>query len=607
MRTILLAVLVVVAFTVGYFFRGGGPEPQKHEHAAEEGVVKKEVWTCSMHPQIQLPKPGQCPICGMDLIPVSSDGSGDEGGPPELTMSEKAVKLAEIAVAPVERRAVKAEISMAGKVDYDETHLGYITSWVPGRIDRLYVDYTGVSVKKGDPMVSLYSPELLTAQQELIQSIKTIKKLERSGVASIRETAGQTVDAVREKLRLWGLTKRQIADIEKRGKTTDHTTMYSPISGVVIHKDGLEGLYVKTGDKIYTIADLSQVWVKLDAYESDLSWIRNGQEVELEAEAYPGEVFKGKIGFIDPFLDAKTRTVKVRVNVPNSEGKLKPEMFVRAMVYSVVADAGEIESPLVIPASAPLITGKRAVVYIQVPGKKGKYQGREIVLGPRTGDYYLVREGLSEGELVVVNGNFKIDSALQILAKPSMMYPEESTHTAKGQEKPPQKVDEKNLEPFNVSDAFKTQLKSVFSAYFTIHQALSQDDFKGAGEGVKKLAEAIDTVDMKLLEGKPHMAWMEEQKTLKKSVQELTEAKDIEDARKAFIPISDSLYTVAKRFGTSGSQPVLRFHCPMAAGGKGAYWLQNKPGTENPYYGSAMFKCGEQVETISPGFAKEQS
>jgi Cu(I)/Ag(I) efflux system membrane fusion protein len=413
MRALLLAVLVVVAFTVGYFFRGGGSEPQKHEHAVEEGV-KKEVWTCSMHPQIQLPKPGQCPICGMDLIPISNEGSGDEGGPPQLTMSEKAVKLAEIEVTPVERREGNAEIRMVGKVDYDETRLSYITSWVPGRIDRLYVNYTGVSVKKGDPMVYLYSPELLTAQQELIQSLKRVQNLERSGVSSIRKTAKHMVDASREKLRLLGLTKRQITQIEKQEKPSDHTTIYSPISGVVIHKNGFEGMYLKTGDRIYTIADLSQVWVKLDVYESDLSWIRNGQEVEFETEAYPGEIFKGKIGFIDPFLNTKTRTVKVRVNVPNSEGKLKPEMFVRAVV-SVVADAGEVESPLVIPSSAPLITGKRAVVYVEVPGKKGTYQGRD--------------------------GNFKIDSAIQILAKPSMMSPEESGLAAEEQEESTQKIE----------------------------------------------------------------------------------------------------------------------------------------------------------------------
>jgi Cu(I)/Ag(I) efflux system membrane fusion protein len=273
----------------------------------------------------------------------------------------------------------------------------------------------------------------------------------------------------------------------------------------------------------------------------------------------------------------------------------------------VATDAVVSDPPLVIPATAPLITGKRAVVYVEVPGKEGTYEGREIVLGPRSGDYYLVREGLSEGERVVVNGNFKIDSAIQILAKPSMMSPEEGGPSAGDQEKPAQKVEEEKIEPFNVSDAFIIQLDGVFSAYFEIQQALSQDNFKGAQESAKKIDEVIDAVDVKLLEGTPHSAWVKEQEVLKKSAQEVISAKDIESARLAFIPLSESLYTVAKRFGTSGTQPILRFHCSMAAGGKGAHWLQNKPGTENPYYGSAMFKCGDQVETIFPGPMEEPS
>lgn len=648
-------VLVIVAFTVGYLFRGGGPEkqPQSYQHAAKE-EAKVEFWTCSMHPQIRLPKPGQCPICGMDLIPVSSGKTSGEEGPRELKLSPRAIKLAEIQVAPVERKLVTAEIRMVGKIDYDETRLGYITAWIPGRIDRLYVDYTGVSVRKGDHMVYLYSPELLTAQQELIQALRMVKDLKRSSITSIKKTALQTVDAVREKLRLWGLTKKQIDKIERQGKPSDHMTIYAPMSGVVIHKDGIEGMYVKTGTKIYTITDLSHLWVKLDAYESDLVWIRYGQEVEFQTEAYPGETFKGRISFIDPVLNAKTRTVKVRVNVPNPDGRLKPEMFVHAVVRTRVAGKGKVMDPslagkwicrmhpeivkdnsgscdicgmplvrteslgyvvdnaktvpsLVIPTSAPLITGKRAVVYIEVPGKEGIYEGREIILGPRAGDYYLVREGLSEGELVVVNGNFKIDSALQILAKPSMMSPEEDDAKSGDQEKPTQKLEEEKLEPFKVSDAFKSQLDDVLSAYFKIQQALSQDNFKEAKDGAKKLPEALDAVDMGLLTGAAHMAWMKEQQDLKKGAQDVAGAKDIEGARSSFILLSDSLYTVAKRFGTSGTQTVLRFHCSMAAEGEGAYWLQNKTGTENPYFGSAMFKCGDQVETVSPGPVKEQS
>jgi Cu(I)/Ag(I) efflux system membrane fusion protein len=547
----------------------------------------------------------------MDLIPVSRSEGGDEEGPRELTLSEAAVKLAEIEVAPVERRPVSAEVRMVGKVDYDETRLAYITAWVPGRIDRLYVDYTGAPVKKGDPLVYLYSPELLTAQEELYQALKGVKALERSGIRSAKETALRMVGAARDRLRLWGVTEKQIAEIEKRGNPSDHITIGAPISGIVIHKNGFEGIYVDTGTKIYTVADLSQVWVMLDAYESDLGWVRLGGEVEFETEAYPGETFRGKIVFIDPFLNAKTRTVKVRVEVPNLNGRLKPDMFVRAVARAEIApDSSEDEASLVIPASAPLITGKRAVVYVAVPGKQGAFEGREIVLGPRTGDYYLVRDGLTEGEQVVVNGNFKIDSAIQILAKPSMMSPEggvPASGHAHGEETPATVAQAAGKEAFEVPGAFRTQMDPVFSRYFKVHYALSRDKLGEAQSSAKEVREALKGVDMGFLEGATHMAWMGDVKKLEKSAGNVAGAKNIAKARAAFEGLSDSLYSVAKKFGVSGEATILRFHCPMAADGKGAYWLQNKEGTENPYFGSAMFKCGEQVETISSGQMNEQS
>jgi Cu(I)/Ag(I) efflux system membrane fusion protein len=612
MKKISIVLIIIGAFVLGYLMRGGGPPPQDHQHAESE-APQVEMWTCSMHPQIQLPKAGQCPLCGMDLIPVSSGETGGDTGPRELNMSEKALKLASLEVSPVERREVTAEIRMVGKVTYDETRTSYITAWVPGRIDDLFVDYTGVEVKKGDPMVSLYSPDLLTAQEELLQAILTEEELQESSIPIMRETASKTVKAAKEKLRLWGLTEKQIEEIEKRGKTTDHVTVYTPISGVVIHKNGLEGMYVETGTKIYTIADLSQVWVKLDAYESDLIWIKNGQRVEFETEAYPGETFKGKVVFVDPFLDPKTRTAKVRVNVPNPYGKLKPEMFVRAEVHSIIKRERDVikntkstQPPLVIPATAPLFTGKRAIVYVEVPDKQGTYEGRELLLGPRAGDYYTVREGLSEGELVVVNGNFKIDSAIQILAKPSMMNPEEEVKPSRHDHGTQQKestaeVNEEKLETFHTPAPFKSQLEGVLSAYFMMHQSLSQDELKGAQDGAQKLLESLDSVDMELIEGSAHIAWMKEHKSITSSAQDIEGSKGIESARSEFITLSESLYRVAKQFGTSGTQPVLRFYCSMAAEGKGAYWLQNKTGVENPYYGSAMFTCGEQVEALSSG------
>jgi Cu(I)/Ag(I) efflux system membrane fusion protein len=333
------------------------------------------------------------------------------------------------------------------------------------------VDFTGVNVKKSDHMVYLYSGELLGDQQALLAAIAGAKNVKSESSTLATRLKSANVEAVRTRLRLRGLTDKQIAEIEESGKPVTHLTIYSPIGGTVIDKKANEGMYVDEGTHIYTVADLSHLWVKLDAYESDLPWIQYGQEVEFTTEAYPGEVFKGIISFRDPVLNAKTRTVKLRVNVDNTEGKLKPEMFVRAVVRSRVAGGGKVmapemagkwicpmhpsvvkteagdcdicgmdlvtteslgyvvdtpkEAPLVIPATAPLITGTRAVVYVRVPGaEKPTYEGREIVLGRRAGDYYIVKSGLAEGEVVVTNGNFKIDSALQIQARPSMMNPE---------------------------------------------------------------------------------------------------------------------------------------------------------------------------------------
>ena len=271
-----------------------------------------ETWTCSMHPQIRQPGPGQCPICGMDLILAAPPESADDSlAPRQLRLSPTAQELASIQTAPVERRFAPVETRMVGKIAVDETQVRSITAWVAGRIDRLYVDYTGVRVEKGDHIAYLYSPELLTAQEELIQALRARERLVDSGT-SVGQTA--LVEAAREKLRLLGLKEGQIERVERERQSSDHLTIYAPTGGVVIKKHLSEGAYVQTGTPIYTIADLSRLWLELRAYESDLSWIHYGQAVEFSAEAYPGEVFSGQISFVDPVLDERTRTVRVRVN-----------------------------------------------------------------------------------------------------------------------------------------------------------------------------------------------------------------------------------------------------------------------------------------------------
>ncbi len=701
-----IPLLVVVVFVLGYTFKGvvstaPPADMSSHEHASDES--SEEIWTCSMHPQIRLPKPGKCPLCSMDLIlatekpgtetakkaksepkyacsmfcvppmprpgkcPICGmemveveDTGGDEGAPRTLTLSAMAQKLAEIETVPVERNTVSAEIRMVGKIDYDETRLGYITAWVPGRLDRLYVDYTGVPVQKGDHMVYLYSPELATAQTELLEALQRIKPGEPGKSSLLNERAGAWLESIRDKFRLWGLTDAQIAEIEGRGTASDNMTIYSPMGGIVIHKNVLEGSYVKTGTRIYTIADLAHLWVKLDAYESDLAWLRYGQQVEFEAEAYPGETFTGTVAFISPVLDAKTRTVKVRVNVENLDGRLKPEMFVRAVAHSEVAaggrvvdaelagkwmcpmhpevvkddagscdrcgmplvrtetlgfvsiDTGDIEVPLVIPASAPLITGKRALVYVEHPDEPGTYQGREIRLGPRVGNQYIVFDGLAEGERVVVSGNFKIDSAMQIMAKPSMMSPEggqpppshdhgHEKHpgkaTAEVMPSPRQDLDEPNGLKLDIPPAFSNEFTPVLTAYLKTQDALSHDQYGPAKDSAKDLLAALAGVDMSLLTGQAHLAWMKEADSMTKTASGIASSADIQTARASFALLSESMIVAARCYGAT-SETVHRFHCPMAFGDRGGDWLQTKDKTENPYFGSAMFRCGVKKEAI---------
>jgi Cu(I)/Ag(I) efflux system membrane fusion protein len=646
-RTILLtatvACIIAASFAAGYIIRGRAPAIDESEEQAKTDEIA--FWTCSMDLG-RYPGPGKCPKCGMDLIPVMK-GEGDDG--PNLKLSERARKLAEIEVVPVERRFVSVEVRMVGKIQYDETRLGYVTAWVPGRLDRLYVDFTGAAVNKDDEMVYIYSPDLFTAQRELIDAIKAAEEIEESDLPSMKETAALFVDAVREKLRLWGLTKKQIAEIERKKKPSDHMTIYAPMGGIVIHKNALEGMYVDTGTRIYTIADLSKVWVVLDAYETDLTWLKYAQEVEFVTEAYPGEVFRGQVSFIDPFLSAEKRAVNIRVNAPNLDARLKPDMFVHGIVRAKLTADGKVvapqlagkwispvhpeivkddpgtcdvcgtplvraealgyagddaQPPLVIPATAPLITGTRAVVYVQV--EEGEYEFRQVTLGPRAGDYYVVKQGMEEGELVVIKGNFVIDAERQIRAKPSMMSPEGGAPPMHHHGGPHKTGGEAPTRMLETPPEFKKQLDGAFAKYFDIQQALSKDKLDAARKATGGLLATFDAVDMKLLEGEAHNAWMKELDGLIKSAKAMAAAKDIEKLRAGFATLSESMMVIAKRFGTSGGQPILRFRCPMAFDNRGADWLQNKPGTENPYFGSKMFKCGDQVETIHSGPAEEE-
>ncbi|WP_319583512.1 efflux RND transporter periplasmic adaptor subunit [uncultured Pseudodesulfovibrio sp.] len=504
-RTVYVIIIVtIVAFAAGYMLKGVGTAPveniavhgaaeEEHDleaHYDEQGNV---TWTCSMHPQIRLPEPGKCPICFMDLIPLKREDEGDRSSLREITLTESARKLAGIATDEVRRLDVAVETRMVGKVDYDETRVRSITAWTGGRVDKMYVDYTGDRVKSGQPMVSIYSPELLTAQAELIQAVKVLGDLGKSNLDLVKDSARRTEEAAREKLRLLGLTKGQIERVASEGKASDHITLYAPQGGVVIRKDVNEGQYVKTGMSIYSIADLSSLWVILEAYESDLPWIALGQQVEFQTEAYPGKVFKGKVVYIDPLVNDKTRTVRVRLEVGNRDGSLKPGMLVRATQQKDGGKRTAGEAPLVIPASAPLITGKRAVVYVANPDKPGAYEGREIVLGPRAGNYYIVRSGLNEGERVVTKGNFKIDSAIQIVARPSMMNP--STGSSAVQDELP--------------SLFASKLRLLDQSFGQLAEVVRTDELDKTHLAFGSFNKELRLIDGSALEGDAALRWQE--------------------------------------------------------------------------------------------------
>ncbi|MBT6121550.1 efflux RND transporter periplasmic adaptor subunit [bacterium] len=486
---IVLVSLLIVSIFIGnglgnYFFNSAS--------MTKQGVSSNQTWTCAMHPQIRKDGQGKCPVCamslvpvqfeeptrkertikywqapmdatykrdkpgkspmGMDLVPIYDEVDDGALSMTEIKLSKRAEKLADIQVTPVIRDYATETLFLYGKLLVDETRTKTISAWFPGRIENLFIDYTGINVDKKDHMAVIYSPDLLVAQKELLEA----KRSQSQGL----------IESTREKLRLWGLSKSQITAIEETGKVTDQLTINAPIGGTVLKKFVSEGDYVKTGSKIYQMADLSRLWLSAEVYESDIGKVQYGQKLTFTTDSYPGQIFKGIVTFVDPVVDPKTRIVRVRAVVDNKAKTLKPEMLARVniqveMGVNGVTGSSEIkdlwvgpmhheevstkpgtcsicgmnlkkasdlglgslshdEKPLLIPSTVPLITGKRAVVYV-TGTSPGVYEGREIVLGLRVGNQYIVHHGLKEGELVVSKGNFKIDSAMQLMAKPSMM------------------------------------------------------------------------------------------------------------------------------------------------------------------------------------------
>jgi Cu(I)/Ag(I) efflux system membrane fusion protein len=610
---------------------GCGRKGDSHAEQPTTNNQQPTIHSCPMHPQIRQPGPGRCPICGMELTPLGGDADEDDAEAPVLRVSRRAAALMEVQTAPAERRHVEAERRFLGKFVYDETRLTDIALRTDGQIERLFVNYTGVPVRKGEHIAEIYSPEFFAAARELLVA-------GRGNDAAMLESA-------RLRLRLLDVTDDQIEGILRGGEAKSSFTLFSPITGVLTELGGRQGGWLMRGQRLTQIADISSLWVLLDAYESDIALIHYGQQVKLDVPAFPGREFTGFVAYVAPDLDERTRTIKVRLNVPNPDGRLRPGMFARAeLKVPLTADGSvygpelagkwicpmhpeitddepgacsicdmpleaaeklgfvraeeKVELPLVIPASAPLITGRRAVVYVQLPDtERPTFEGRNIQLGPRAGDYYLVLDGINEGERVVTEGNFKIDSELQIRGRPSMMAGE-GAWERKGSELLVKGEAARVKARADVPAAFGDQVAELAKAYLTLATALAGDDFEKSRAAAGAMDELLHQFDSSALPEEALEAWKSLETELHKPLHAMREAADIAVLREQLVPLTQHTEHAVVAFGAGQVGKLYVAHCPMAFGNKGASWLQADENIANPYFGARMFRCGDIERTL---------
>ena len=553
-KSIIINILLVAGgLALGWLIFGGEKQHDHNESQAESATE----YTCSMHPQIRQQAPGKCPLCGMDLIPVTSNAGG-EHSPFVHEMTPEALALANVQTTKVKSIAASNELSLTGKIQINEQQLSVVTAKFPGRIEKLFINFEGQEVKRGERVATIYSPELITAQRELLEAKK------------MSSVSPQLYEAAKEKLRFWKISDKQIEKIEQANDVVTTLDVFAEASGFVTKREVAVGDYVSTGSIMMEIANLSSLWLVLDAYESDLGWIKTGATINFTVPSLPGKEFKATIQYINPTVNTETRSVDVRAVVPNTGNLLKPEMLVNATLQTKLETK---EKGLAVPATAVLWTGKRSVVYVKQNGDMPAFERREITLGSKVKDYYLVQNGLEEGEEVVSNGVFSVDASAQLSGNYSMM----STPETKS---------------IKVSDEFKEQLTNVTKKYYNIKNALVESNVKNTSTAANELIQSLNGVNMKLLEGEAHDSWMIIQPAILKGAQGISSTTDIEQQRKDFELLSNNLIEAVELFGVM-SDVAYRAYCPMAFDDKGAYWLSEIKDIKNPYFGSAMLSCGE--------------
>jgi len=537
-----------------------------HDHAGES---VEQMWTCSMHPQIMKSEPGDCPICGMELIPAESSAEGLAAN--EIKMTKNAMALANIQTTTVGSGAASDDegmISLSGKIAANEENNAVQASYFDGRLEKLNVSYEGQQVSRGQLLATIYAPQLVATQQELITA------------ASLKESQPELYQAVRNKLKNWKLSESQINTIESSGKVRDNYPVYATVSGTVVLVMAAEGDYLKQGQPILKVTNLNSVWAEFDAYESQLSNLKEGQQIKVTTNAYANKEFDATVSFIDPMLNNATRTLTVRATLKNTEGIFKPGMFVTGKLKG---ETNRNEESLTVPASAVMWTGERSLVYIKTSLNEPVFEMREVRIGNRSGENYTITAGLQNGDQIVTNGTFTVDAAAQLQGKKSMMNQgkEELIEMPMSEMK------------MKFSESFQKDFKKVLQSYLQMKDAFVVSDSEQVSAFAKATSKSLKSITIGSL-GKM------EQSHIKKSIEMLdaiAKNEDLENQRDHFVILNENMVVIA--MNVKGATPIYVQKCPMANNNKGAVWLSTEKDIKNPYYGDAMLTCGSVIEEIN--------
>ena len=547
-------VFIVVGLGLGWLLFSDS-ETESLSHTTEAVATK---WTCSMHPQIVQPDPGDCPICGMDLIPaeVGAEGLSEN----QFKLTENAIALGNIQTTKVEENSGKSEmLHLSGKIVENEESNVVQVAYFPGRIEKLYVNFNGQKVTRGELLAAVYSSELNNAQQELIAAAK------------LKDQQPELYKVVRNKLKLWKLSDKQISSIEKSQEIIESFPIYATKSGVVTMKMVNEGDYVKEGTKLLRITNMESVWASFDLYENQVSRFSVGQEISVKVKSYPNEKFMAVVDYIDPVFNDAKRTVALRAVLKNPDQKLKIGMFVEGEVYV----ASKKESKIVVPATAVLWTGERSVVYVKSE-KEPIFEMKEVVIGSKVGDGVEVVTGLKGGEYVVTNGTFTVDAAAQLQGKKSMMHSEDEQ------------------EVVTKITGFESEFDQLIGAYLKVKDALVGDDPKVASFQAQDALQLLETIEKTHI--KHQEKYQEYQPDIKSGFTGVRDVATIEEQRNHFNTLSNAVLHLTENF--SGNKMLYKQFCPMAANDNGAYWISSEEIIRNPYFGASMLQCGVVKEVI---------